>query len=46
VQLAAQRQLALPAILEPNDFAAAAVIALCHYYSQRIPQAADDQEAG
>jgi len=46
VQLAVQRELALAEILEPNDVADAAAIALCHYYSKRIPQAAVDREAG
>ncbi len=33
VQLAIQRELGLPHILEPNDVADACAIALCHYHS-------------
>lgn len=35
VQLAVQREFALKDVLEPNDVADAAAVALCHYYSQR-----------
>ena len=37
VQQAVQRELGLAAILEPNDVADATAIALCHYYSARLP---------
>jgi len=33
VQLAIQRELGLPSLLEPNDVADACAIALCHYHS-------------
>lgn len=36
VQLAIQRELGLPAVLEPNDVADAFAVALCHYHSSRI----------
>ncbi len=36
VQLAIQRELALEALLEPNDVADAFAVALCHYHSCRI----------
>jgi crossover junction endodeoxyribonuclease RuvC len=37
IQLAVQRELALPDILEPHDIADACAVALCHYYSARLP---------
>jgi crossover junction endodeoxyribonuclease RuvC len=37
VQLAVSRELALAEILEPNDVADACAVALCHYYSARLP---------
>lgn len=35
IQLAIQREFSLKEVLEPNDVADAAAVALCHYYSQR-----------
>lgn len=35
IQLAIQREFSLKQILEPNDVADAAAVALCHYFSQR-----------
>lgn len=37
IQLAVQRELDLPEILEPNDVADACAVALCHYHSARLP---------
>ena len=37
VQRAVQSELALAAVLEPNDVADAAALALCHYHLARIP---------
>lgn len=37
IQLAVQSELRLAQILEPNDVADAAAIALCHYHSARLP---------
>ncbi len=39
VQRAVQTELRLASILEPNDVADAAAIALCHYHSVRLPAA-------
>ena len=39
VQLAVQRELALLEVPEPHDVADAAAVALCHYYSARLPVA-------
>jgi crossover junction endodeoxyribonuclease RuvC len=36
VQRAIQHELHLAALLEPNDVADAAAVALCHYYSSRV----------
>jgi crossover junction endodeoxyribonuclease RuvC len=36
VQRAIQNELHLAAVLEPNDVADAAAVALCHYYSSRV----------
>lgn len=36
IQRAIQHELGLPAILEPNDVADAAAIALCHYHVSRV----------
>ncbi len=36
IQLAIQRELNLPEVLEPNDVADAAAVALCHVYSSRL----------
>lgn len=36
VQLAIQRELGLPSLLEPNDVADACAIALCHYHSLTV----------
>lgn len=35
IQLAIQREFALKQVLEPNDVADAAAVALCHYYTER-----------
>jgi crossover junction endodeoxyribonuclease RuvC len=40
IQLAVQRELRLPDILEPNDVADACAVALCHYHSARLPVSA------
>lgn len=37
MQLAVQRELALLEVPEPNDVADACAVALCHYYSARLP---------
>ncbi|MCA9076624.1 MAG: crossover junction endodeoxyribonuclease RuvC [Planctomycetaceae bacterium] len=37
MQLAVQRELALLEVPEPHDVADAAAVALCHYYSARLP---------
>lgn len=37
VQLAVKNELGLAAVLEPNDVADAAAIALCHYHTARFP---------
>ena len=42
VQRAVQSELGLPAVLEPNDVADAVAIALCHYYTVRLPLAVLD----
>ncbi len=36
IQLAIQRELSLPQVLEPNDVADAAAIGICHLYSNRF----------
>jgi crossover junction endodeoxyribonuclease RuvC len=36
IQRAVQHELRLPNVLEPNDVADAAAVALCHYYSSRV----------
>lgn len=38
VQLAIQRELALTAVLQPNDVADAFAVALCHYHSCRLDE--------
>ena len=45
MQRAMQRELKLPRLPEPHDVADALAVALCHYYTQRLPACPEGESA-